>query len=291
MIQNFASNPEKAPDTVIHASDASNGSDSVRPEKRTSDSFKVGDESKPFHMAEKSDKEKYIQISEEFEGKSVLEKPMEYIMRLFVSRWFEILVDISIFCFVLIPENYEFFHILYERYLYNKEKKKDYNAHSWAEVFDLLCPVIEGIVCFIHTVVFVGEAFIGMEIPHGLFISICSSHITCILILIHVELIDRHKTENIDMIITYSIECLVVLLSIAINIAYLQTGEKYQSLILMSIILTQYVCRTLTRLVMASHNKFRRTFNHTKTRILLFLGFCMLCILFGLSHIYIAEIS
>ncbi|KAI5133550.1 hypothetical protein NEAUS07_0444 [Nematocida ausubeli] len=273
------------PNEITPQSNPNTQEPKVSPNKH-SDSFKETEESKPFHMAEISDKEKYSQIKQEFQGKSPLEKPMELTMKLFVSRWFEILFDISLFIGILIPENYEFGHILYERYIYHGIKTKSYKDHSASELFDLICPIIEGIVCFFHTVIFVFESFIGIEIPNGLMISIYTSHLTCLLILCHVEIVDRKKTLQHHPIITYSIELLVLVLSIFITVSYFKTHEKYQSVLMISTILTQYLCRTLTRLVSAEHNQFRNRLNNYATRILLFMSLCFLVILFELCHIY-----
>ncbi|KAI5189638.1 hypothetical protein NEMIN01_0591 [Nematocida minor] len=254
--------------------------------KQHSTSFKKDEESRPFHLSEKSDAEKKQQIHEEFANAKIMKKPMSAVMGLVVRRWFEIFIDLFIFIMILVPETYEFMEILYERYIYHGEKTKPYTSHTAAETFDLWCPILEGIVCCFHTTVFVCESFLGIEIPHGLLIAILSSHITCILIICHIEFIDRKRSKQTHKAITYSIEVGVLILSTLVTLVYFQTHEKYQSLVLITTVLTQYLCRTLTRLVDNSHNKFRKTFNSAEVRVVLFFSIVLLLLLSELLYIY-----
>lgn len=257
-------------------------------QRKLSTSFKK-EESNPFHSAEKADSEKLKEILDDFKANTTFGKPMAFIMGIFVRRYFEIFLDVFIFTLILIPENYEFFHILVERLSTGLVATS--GVSTPAQIFDFFSPLLEGLVCFFHTIIFVLEAFIGISVPHGLFIAILASHIICILIILHVEFIDRRKTEQNHIFITYMIELTVILLSIITTQAYFQTHEKYQSLLIISTIVTQYLCRTLTRLVTASHDKFRKIFNKIEVRIVLVSSVFLITLLLGLSYIYFAEFS
>lgn len=248
-------------------------------------------EKKPFHMAEETDEEKHRKIEEDLKDTKVLKKPLQTIMGIVVDRWFEIFVDFMIFVFILIPENCEFFHILCERFAYHKEKTKEYKNHTLIETFDLFSPILEGIVCTIHTVVFFCESFLGVEIPYGLLVAIVSSHIICLIILLHVEVIDRGRVKQTHIFLTYTIEVIVVLLSVLTTLLYIKTHERYQSLILICTVLVQYLCRTLTRMVLSTHGKFRKIFNSVGVRLSLFFSGIILLLLLQLSYIYFIEIS
>ncbi|KAI5184750.1 hypothetical protein NEHOM01_0352 [Nematocida homosporus] len=240
---------------------------------------------KGFHIAESADKDKINKLQEEIGEVTWWQKPIVKLLSLTVTRVIEVLIDLFIFFVVLIPENYEFFHILKERFTYHQTKTKGYTAHTLAESFTIWCPIIEGIVCVIHTIIFVAESFLGIEIEHGLLIALLASFFTCLLICIDVEIIDRQKSKHPPRAILF-IEILVAVLNILTIFCYVTTEERFRTFLLLATVITQYLCRTLTRLVEDSHNALRKHNNRLEVRILIGVSIILLALLLQITALY-----
>ncbi|KAH9386447.1 uncharacterized protein NEMAJ01_1343 [Nematocida major] len=278
-------NPARRHSVFSHASHTADAQEKVHP-KSSAKSFNKSESNKklkPFHLGEKSNKEKNVEIKKEFNQNKATGRLMALFMSIFVSRWFEILVDILVLTAILIPENCEFAGIVYSAWKSRKSERFDYSAHTAGELFNMACPFLEGAVCLAHSILFVLESFVGVEIPNGLLVCILASHITCALIVFRVEFLDGEKTPRHHAAARYAVEGAVLALSIFITVAYCKTHLKYQSLILIATIMAQYLCRTLTRITKASHNRIRKKLNQASTRIFLFFAFFILCMLLGLS--------
>ncbi|KAI5172042.1 hypothetical protein NEFER03_1287 [Nematocida sp. LUAm3] len=243
-------------------------------------------QSKAFHAAEKPDEEKYKELKEELKNTKAIDKPVVEILAFSVKRWVEVIVDLLIFFLILIPELYEFGHVLVERVYYHKSKSKTYTEHSLTEALDLWCPILEGVVCLIHSIVFFLESFVGVEVPYGIAISIAASLISCILIMTHVELVDVKRCKHHPVSI-FLIEFLVVSLTSLTIIAFISTEDRFRTFILITTIITQFLCKSLTRTVEESHNSARQTINKVENRILIGFSLIFLIILLQITIMYI----
>ncbi|KAI5181494.1 hypothetical protein NEOKW01_1675 [Nematocida sp. AWRm80] len=243
---------------------------------------------KPFHLAEEDDQTKIAKLQREIGTETIPQKIIFFVMSVFIRRWMEILIDLLIFAFVLIPENHEFIHVIKEKLKHHKEKAKPYTQFSLAESFDFWCPILEGIVCVLHTVIFCLESFLGLEIKQGLLIAIVASHITCLLIIMHIEIVDRKKRKHSNLVITI-IELQTIFLSTLITIFYIKTEDKFRTFILICTVIIQFLCRTLTRIVEESHNAVRKLFNNLKIRIVIATSILITGILIEVSYLYIQE--
>lgn len=242
-----------------------------------------------FHNDEKDDEAKKQEILSKLgPHPGTVEKAEVSLLIFFAKKWVEVAVDLLLFFLVLLPENYEFAHTIYSRVLYHGGKEKAYAQHTLAEHFDLWCPILEGVVCVIHTVIFVAESFFGVEVPHGLLIAIVASHLTCILIILHIEWVDRGRRNNSHTEI-YCIEFLVVLLSVMTTVAFLKTEDTFRTFILICTVCTQFLCRSLTRVSHPSHDPFRRTLNQFEYRVLIGLGILLIMLLLEIFYLYFGE--
>ncbi|KAI5188562.1 hypothetical protein NECID01_0175 [Nematocida sp. AWRm77] len=242
-----------------------------------------------FHRGEHKDEEKEKELLKRLSSDSgVFEKTGVKILSFFTKGWVEIVIDLFLFFLVLLPENYEFAHVLYTKMLQHKNRESSYTQYTLAQHFDMWCPIVEGIVCVFHTVVFVCESFLGLEIPYGMLIAILASHITCILIIAHVELIDVSKRHHPPKK-RYFVEALVLLFSVIFTFIYFQTEDMFRSFILICTVCTQYLCRSLTRIVHPSHDKVRRTTNEYKFRIAVGTSFLLIILLLEIFRLYFRE--
>ncbi|OAG29705.1 hypothetical protein NEDG_00838 [Nematocida displodere] len=199
----------------------------------------------------------------------------------------EWVINICIFFLVLIPENLEFIFVLKD-YIIGPKKENSEQKSTLCTVFDVMCPILEGLVCVFHTFIFVCEVFLHIEIKYGLAIAIAASHLTCAIIIAHIEIVDSSK-KNYTHATVWFLELVVAFNSVLITLCYLKTAERFPAFIMMCTIITQFLCRSLTRIVHDGHSTFRKVCNSLLFRVIIGFTFLSVILLIQILYLYFIK--
>lgn len=234
--------------------------------------------------AKKSDEEKVLERMGEAKVENVAEKIGFSLILLTVREKVVAAIDVLILV-LLAVENYEYAHILVKTIDVLCEGNNIKKLGRFREAFAILLPVVEGLVGIFHTVVFIAEIFFHWQVETALAIAVYCADVACALMIIEREMsISLARPDNLLYI--RAVEVLVVLMSALFTVCVTMTSAKYRAFILVSTIMTQFLCRSLYRERHKHESRWKRMVNTLETRLLLGASVLVTLLLMELIHIY-----
>lgn len=225
------------------------------------------------------------EIKQEIGERSALERA-EVFLALFTLHYYaRVAFNLFFIFFILLPENYEFFHFIRSKIRGGEKDPRRKAKTPFHRAFSFCVSIIEGLVSVIHTVFFAFEIFLDIEVPYSLLFAIVASHCSCFFVLLHLELFDRERKQR-QYFKVLGVEILVVVLSVLLTVCYAEAGCRFNTIIMMAVVMTHFLCRSLTKIVHESRHKVWKTLGKLEYRLQIVFGVLVSATLLELSYIY-----